>query len=118
MPRVAVNLSARQLRDPDIVNRVERALRTAHIEAKMLDIEITESVLIANLEESLVVLEAIRDLGVSIAIDDFGTGLLVARLSHACRSAPSRSTSRSCRRCRSRRMDKRLLRALIQMRGR
>lgn len=115
MPRVAVNLSARQLRDPDIVNRVERALRTAHIEAKMLEIEITESVLIANLEESLVVLEAIRDLGVSIAIDDFGTGYSSLAYLKRLPISTLKVDKSFLSQVPEQEKDKRLLRALIQM---
>ena len=115
VPRVAVNLSARQLRAPDIVKRVERALRTAHIEAKMLEIEITESVLIANLEESLVVLEAIRDLGVAIAIDDFGTGYSSLAYLKRLPISTLKVDKSFLSQVPEQEKDKRLLRALIQM---
>jgi diguanylate cyclase (GGDEF)-like protein/PAS domain S-box-containing protein len=72
-PRVAVNVSAVQLRSRSFVGEVREALGGAG-EAAGLDLEITESLLMENIEESLRKLREIRDLGVNIALDDFGTG--------------------------------------------
>ncbi|MBN2752431.1 MAG: EAL domain-containing protein [Rhodospirillaceae bacterium] len=72
--KVAVNLSARQLQAPGLVANVRRALEASHLPPSCLELEITESVLIADIEESLIRLEAIVALGVNIVIDDFGTG--------------------------------------------
>jgi diguanylate cyclase (GGDEF)-like protein/PAS domain S-box-containing protein len=72
--RVAVNLSARQLRDHSLVDSVAAALRASGLEARCLELEITESVAIENVELTLGVLAELRRLGVRIAIDDFGTG--------------------------------------------
>ena len=72
--RMAVNLSARQLQQRDLARIVERTLDTEGIPAERLELEITESVAMQNLERSRAVLRALRDRGVRISIDDFGTG--------------------------------------------
>ncbi|OGA01867.1 MAG: hypothetical protein A2Z64_07400 [Betaproteobacteria bacterium RIFCSPLOWO2_02_67_12] len=73
-PRIAVNVSAIQLRSRSFVADVRAALQSGASEACGLDLEITESLLMENIDESLEKLRALRDLGVSIALDDFGTG--------------------------------------------
>jgi diguanylate cyclase (GGDEF)-like protein/PAS domain S-box-containing protein len=74
IPRVAVNLSPRQFQQHDLVECVRRALEETGLEAKALEIEITETTAMANGEATVETLHALRDLGVSISIDDFGTG--------------------------------------------
>ena len=71
---VAVNLSARQLAAPGFVDLVARVLTEVDLAASALQLEITESVLMADIEHSVRRLSELRDLGVSLAIDDFGTG--------------------------------------------
>jgi EAL domain-containing protein (putative c-di-GMP-specific phosphodiesterase class I) len=73
-PRVAVNVSAIQLRGRAFVDEVRAALAGAAGEPHGLDLEITESLLMENIEESLRKLREIRDLGIHLALDDFGTG--------------------------------------------
>jgi diguanylate cyclase len=72
-PRVAVNLSAIQLRQPEFIATVKTALEAGAAEPG-IDVEVTESVMMDDLEGVLRKIEALRDLGVTIAIDDFGTG--------------------------------------------
>jgi EAL domain-containing protein (putative c-di-GMP-specific phosphodiesterase class I) len=72
-PRVAVNVSAIQLRQRDFVQRVAREIGAGSVPAG-IDLEITESVVMADIEASIEKLSALRRLGVGIAIDDFGTG--------------------------------------------
>ncbi len=72
-PRVAVNVSAIQLRHRDFVDVVKRTLAEGAKEPG-IDIEITESVIMDDVAGAIEKLKTIRDLGVSIAIDDFGTG--------------------------------------------
>jgi diguanylate cyclase (GGDEF)-like protein/PAS domain S-box-containing protein len=72
-PRVAVNVSAVQLRRDDFVDSVSRIVKVAG-SAAGLDIEVTETQLLADVAENLIKLAQIRDLGVGIALDDFGTG--------------------------------------------
>jgi diguanylate cyclase (GGDEF)-like protein/PAS domain S-box-containing protein len=72
-PRVAVNVSAIQLRQREFVDMVREAVRDG-TGPPMIDIEITESVIVEEFESTVQKLRAIRDMGLSIAIDDFGTG--------------------------------------------
>ena len=71
---MAVNLSARQLRDHDIVDRVARAIVDSQVPANSITLELTESTLMENPATAAELLGALKQLGVSIAIDDFGTG--------------------------------------------
>jgi|CXWL01.1.fsa_nt_gi diguanylate cyclase (GGDEF)-like protein len=72
--QVAVNLSAQQLADPDIVDDVRRALRESGLPARALEIEVTETAAMYDIGHARHVLERLRELGVSVALDDFGTG--------------------------------------------
>ena len=71
---VAVNLSSVQFRAGDLPCLVASILNETGLEAKRLELEITESILIEDKEHALEMLKAIRGLGVRIALDDFGTG--------------------------------------------
>ena len=71
---VAVNLSARQLRDADIVKLVIRVLEETGLPANLLELELTESMLVHDTARVLHTLEALKELGVRLSIDDFGTG--------------------------------------------
>ncbi len=73
--RVAVNISARQLLDPkEFLSYVNRVLDETGLEPQLLELEMTESLLLANVEENAAVLRKLGKLGVRIAVDDFGTG--------------------------------------------
>jgi diguanylate cyclase (GGDEF)-like protein len=71
-PRVAVNVSPLQLRQKDFVDVVRSALGDE--DARGLELEITESLIMDDIEQNIPKLEALRRMGISIAIDDFGTG--------------------------------------------
>ncbi|QNB00953.1 EAL domain-containing protein [Massilia sp. Se16.2.3] len=71
---VAVNLSARQFLQGDVVAPVEALLGTAGLRAGLLELELTESVSMAEPERSLAIMHRLRALGVTLSIDDFGTG--------------------------------------------
>ncbi len=73
VPRCAVNLSAHQFQDR-LPRDVANALGSAGIDASMLEVEITESVLMAEPLRAIELLEQLHEKGVSIALDDFGTG--------------------------------------------
>jgi diguanylate cyclase (GGDEF)-like protein len=73
-PWASVNLSVRQLVDPEIMNRVVDALARHESDPSMLLLEVTESVILDDVEAGLTVLTALKQLGTEIAIDDFGTG--------------------------------------------
>ncbi|GAA4657128.1 bifunctional diguanylate cyclase/phosphodiesterase [Kineococcus glutinatus] len=72
--RVAVNVSAVQLADDDVVTAVRLALAASGLPAHQLTLEVTESVLAHDLQDVAARLQRLRALGVRIAIDDFGTG--------------------------------------------
>jgi diguanylate cyclase (GGDEF)-like protein/PAS domain S-box-containing protein len=73
-PTVAVNLSARQLVDTGTLATVADALADTGLDPSRLVLEVTESVLMGDVELSLMTLEGLKALGVRLAIDDFGTG--------------------------------------------
>ncbi|HKR63917.1 MAG TPA: EAL domain-containing protein [Thermoanaerobaculia bacterium] len=72
--RVAVNLSARQFRDPSLLSIVRSAIEEAGIDPHTLELEITESVAMDDVDLTMSTLAQFRQSGVTIAIDDFGTG--------------------------------------------
>lgn len=71
---VAVNLSARQFRDKNIVYTVRRILRDSGLEPARLELEITESSIMHDIEEVIAIMLEFKLLGVMLSIDDFGTG--------------------------------------------
>jgi diguanylate cyclase (GGDEF)-like protein len=76
LPRLnmAVNLSRRQFSDEDLLRDVTSILRETGMSPALLELEITESTLMHDVDKAMSVLKAFRDLGVRLAIDDFGTG--------------------------------------------
>jgi diguanylate cyclase (GGDEF)-like protein/PAS domain S-box-containing protein len=70
---VAINLSAKELGQADIVQKIRRRLQEAGLPPHYLEIEITESAAMSEVEQTAGALDALQALGVSIAIDDFGT---------------------------------------------
>jgi diguanylate cyclase (GGDEF)-like protein/PAS domain S-box-containing protein len=72
--RVSVNLSARQLQEPELIETVRAIVSETGIDPHLLELEITESVAMQNAEATLTALRALKDMGVSLAVDDFGTG--------------------------------------------
>jgi diguanylate cyclase (GGDEF)-like protein len=71
---MSVNLSGRQFQQPSLVNDVQRALAEAGLEPRALKLEITESVVMQDVDLASATLDALAALGVRVAIDDFGTG--------------------------------------------
>lgn len=72
--RMGVNVSARQFLDPIFVGRMRRIIEECGLAPSAVELEITESALLKDLEATRSALRELRDLGVGIAIDDFGTG--------------------------------------------
>jgi diguanylate cyclase (GGDEF)-like protein/PAS domain S-box-containing protein len=72
--RVAVNLSVRQFTQSDLAGKVEQILEYTGLPAELLELELTESIFMENIEQNVQMLKRMKALGVSIAIDDFGTG--------------------------------------------
>ena len=71
---MAVNLSARQLLQPDLAQRIEGLLASAGLDPRLFGVEVTESKLIGNFDQAVQHLQALRALGVEVSLDDFGTG--------------------------------------------
>jgi EAL domain-containing protein (putative c-di-GMP-specific phosphodiesterase class I) len=72
--RISVNVSLRQFQEPDFAKRIAAILHATGLAPNLLDLEITESVAIENLQAILVTISAIKKLGVHFSLDDFGTG--------------------------------------------
>ena len=71
---VSINVSAVQFRQPNFVGRVAGALEQAGLPPRLLELELTESILLADANDALARMRSLADLGVAMAIDDFGTG--------------------------------------------
>ncbi len=71
---VSVNVSARSFQSTGLVKRISQSLERAGLQGESLEIEITESTLMADLEEGARIVASLKELGIAIAIDDFGTG--------------------------------------------
>jgi PAS domain S-box-containing protein len=71
---VSINISSRHVQRASLIEPISRALATSGLPAHLLELELTETVLMQNLEAALPLLQALKKLGVSISIDDFGTG--------------------------------------------
>ena len=72
--QLAVNVSARQFRQPDFVTQVRRVLELTGADPTRLTLELTESVLLDNVEYTIEMMHALKSLGVRFSMDDFGTG--------------------------------------------
>ncbi|MEO6697092.1 MAG: EAL domain-containing protein, partial [Gammaproteobacteria bacterium] len=74
VPRLAINLSARQFRQKALAETIARILGETGVEARFVELEITESVLMENTDVVVETLRKLNDMGLEISIDDFGTG--------------------------------------------
>ena len=83
---LCVNISPRQFRQNDFVERVERSLTQHHLPFSLLKLEITEGIVIQNLDDTISKMRRLKKLGVSFAMDDFGTGYSSLTYLSACRS--------------------------------
>ncbi len=72
--QLCVNISPRQFRQNDFVERVERCLQQSQLPPSMLKLEITEGIVIHNLDDTIAKMRRLKKLGLSFAMDDFGTG--------------------------------------------
>lgn len=72
--KMSVNLSSRQFQDPKLYQMVEQTLAFTQVPAQLLELEVTESMVMQDIENNNRVLMQLQQLGMSIAIDDFGTG--------------------------------------------
>ena len=74
LPAISVNVSARQFHHRDFLPQLEQIIHDSGIPAACLMLELTESVVLENLNETVLKMQAIRQLGIHLSIDDFGTG--------------------------------------------
>lgn len=72
--RLAINVSARQFRVADFVEQVRRALDNSGVNPDLLELELTESLVLENINDTILKMHALRDMGVRFSLDDFGTG--------------------------------------------
>jgi diguanylate cyclase (GGDEF)-like protein/PAS domain S-box-containing protein len=73
-PKVSINLSSLQFRQPNLVDMVLQAMTLFDVNPANLDLELTEGIVMSDVEASISTLRKLKALGVSISIDDFGTG--------------------------------------------
>jgi diguanylate cyclase (GGDEF)-like protein/PAS domain S-box-containing protein len=72
--QLAVNVSARQFHQPDFVKQVRQTLRSHALKPDRLKLELTESMVLDNIDDTIVKMQALRKIGVRFSMDDFGTG--------------------------------------------
>lgn len=71
---VAVNISARQFAQDNLVNLIEHVLNVTGLEPQFLELEITESLIMQDIDAAIITMNHLKELGLSLSIDDFGTG--------------------------------------------
>jgi EAL domain-containing protein (putative c-di-GMP-specific phosphodiesterase class I) len=71
---LSVNISSVDLQQPDFHEYIEEIINNIGFDPKILELEITESVLMESLDSSIAILKQLKDMGIRIALDDFGTG--------------------------------------------
>ncbi|MFN6969949.1 MAG: putative bifunctional diguanylate cyclase/phosphodiesterase [Rheinheimera sp.] len=74
LKRLAINLSGRQLEDPGLPTQVQKLLQKYQLNPDLIELEITETFLMADIEQSRLLLQQLKQLGIHLAMDDFGTG--------------------------------------------
>ncbi|MBF0455424.1 MAG: EAL domain-containing protein [Magnetococcales bacterium] len=72
--KVAVNLSARQFNQANLIQSIADSLTRCNLSAEQLELEITESMVMQDADQAIKILSGLREMGLSIAVDDFGTG--------------------------------------------
>ncbi len=81
--RISINISPQHFLQGNLVKQVQAALRESRLDPSMLEIEVTESTAMMNIDHSVMMMEELREMGVIISIDDFGTGYSsLAHLKH------------------------------------
>lgn len=74
LPRIAVNLSAQQFERSDLLGEVQTILEKSGVDPRRIELEVTESTIMRNIEQSIAILNGFRTMGIQLAVDDFGTG--------------------------------------------
>ena len=99
LKRISVNVSALQFARPHFVESVAAVLKSTGLPASMLELELTESLVLRDIGDSIRRMTQLQSLGVSMTIDDFGTGYSSLNYLAASQLPDSRSTSLSCATC-------------------
>ena len=71
---LAINISAKQFRQPDFIGQIQSAIQNHAIKPMCLKLELTESLLLENIEDTIITMNALNKIGVQFSLDDFGTG--------------------------------------------
>ncbi|OUS36328.1 hypothetical protein A9R00_11610, partial [Oleispira antarctica] len=71
---IAINLSAKQFQHADFIHNIKQRLAEANIDPQFIELEITESLLIGDIDKSILIMHQLKDIGFKLSIDDFGTG--------------------------------------------
>jgi len=71
---LSVNVSAKQFRQPDFIEQVQLAIKNHSINPMSLELELTESILLENIEDTVATMNALKEIGIRFSLDDFGTG--------------------------------------------
>lgn len=71
---MSVNISARQFIERDLVSRVQHALQESGLDPMYLELELTESLIMQDLQQAIIKMKELQAMGISLSIDDFGTG--------------------------------------------
>ncbi len=74
LEKIAVNLSSLQFKQSDLVTQTHRILRETGLEAKYLELELTESIIMNDADTTIEILHALKEMGIRLSVDDFGTG--------------------------------------------
>lgn len=72
--RLGINISVKQLGQSNLIQEMERIIQETGVRPQLIEIELTETVLMENVERTIMLLGALKKLGIQVAIDDFGTG--------------------------------------------
>ncbi|OQW95304.1 MAG: hypothetical protein BWK79_02890, partial [Beggiatoa sp. IS2] len=72
--RIAVNLSSRQFKQENLMNSIVQILENTYMDPNLLELELTESMLMQDADNSIKILHQLKEMGIQLAIDDFGTG--------------------------------------------
>ncbi|HEY5602319.1 MAG TPA: EAL domain-containing protein, partial [Gammaproteobacteria bacterium] len=72
--KINVNMSAKQLLNRNLIQQVNQALDSSRLRPHLLDVEITESLLIEDFSNTIHILDMLKDTGIALSVDDFGTG--------------------------------------------
>ena len=72
--RVSVNLSVRQFKQENLIEMIDLVLEETGLDAAYLELEVTESLLVTNVEQAIATLQQLKNRGIALSLDDFGTG--------------------------------------------